>query len=66
MTDDSLTLAGEVNVLRLHDEVQTLVYIPLPFPVSRRPRSLSLPPSLPPPRGNMAFEVNTICFVAFL
>lgn len=62
MTDDSLTLAEEVNVLQLHDEVQTLVYIPLPFPVSRRPRSLSLPP----PRGNMAFEVNTICFVTFL
>lgn len=52
MTDDSLTMAEEVNVLEFGDEFQSLVYT-----------SFSRPPL---PRGNMAVEVNTICFVAFL
>lgn len=61
MTDDSLRLAGEVNILQLHDEFPTLVYSPPPLSTSGLPDSLSLLPW-----GNMAFEVNTICFVAFL
>lgn len=38
------------------------LYPTLPFPISWLPSFLSFFP----PRGNMAFEVNTICFVAFL
>lgn len=58
MTDDSPRLAGVVDTLQLHDQLQSLAYFPLPF-------LASLPP-IPPPWGNVAFEVNIICFVALL
>lgn len=61
MTDDSLPLAEGVNVPQPRDEFQTLVYTTVSSPASW----LFAPYSFPP-RGNMAFEVNTICFVTFV
>lgn len=62
MTDDSLTLAEEVNA------APWWVLNSCLYPTFFSPTLRFLAPYPPPPSpwGNMAFEVNTICFVAFL
>ena len=57
MTDDSLTLAEEWMYSSSMMSFK-LLFIPHFLLASLLP--------IPPPWGNMAFEVNTICFVAFL